>query len=587
MYERSKNHPSIITWSLGNEAGAGINFEECYSWLHHEDQSRPIQYEMSQLTDYTDIEAPMYRTIERIERYAQEVNERPLILCEYAHAMGNSVGNLQDYWDVIDKYECLQGGFIWDWVDQTWEMTDSNGVDFWGYGGDFGASKVPTNYNFCANGLVQADREIHPHIFEVKKVYQPIGFSFNQEKGELTIENKYDFINTNHLKFEWVLLEDGVRIENEEFDVRSISSKQNQSSTIHFSSTLFPDKEYYLNLFARTENCFNDEHIAKEQFLLQRAIISEHSTNTTNTTLTETDELIEIFDGDTRWGFNKQTGYISSCIVRGTELLASPATLEFWRATTDNDYGAGFHIESAIWKNIGEKLIVSDVTVLNTDSSTILNFSGEIDVIDAQIDIKYVFFGDSKLHAEIKYLTQNASLPAMPRLGFRLNLKSKFEQIQWYGRGPHESYSDRKTSAFVGRYTGLITEQYHPYVRAQESGNKTDCRFINVTGNNFEIRIESDTLFEAGVWDFDYDELYLVESEGGDNLTAGEIDPDRNKHGSQVKSSGNQTLIISHKQMGVGGDNSWGAMPHDQYLLTNQEYQFSFVIEAKSLLNEF
>jgi beta-galactosidase len=583
MYERSKNHPSVITWSLGNEAGYGSNFESCYLWLKEKDKSRPIQYEMSQQTNFTDIEAPMYRSLERIEKYAKEINKRPLILCEYAHAMGNSVGNLQDYWDVIERHECLQGGFIWDWVDQTWEMTDSNGVDFWGYGGDFGPSKVPTNYNFCANGLVQANREIHPHIFEVKKIYQPIGFKYNKESNLLLIENKYDFINTEHLNFDWALLENGIVIEEGGLNAISIAAKSDQEITIPYTKSLSHSKEYFINVFARNKDGSNDEHIAKEQFLLQELILSNELEKNSKAEVFQSDDYIEIKEGDISWNFDKKSGYMSSWKLNNSELLISPATLEFWRATTDNDYGAGFHKEAEIWKTAGENINISDVSVSTENDITTLSFIGEIEEVKATINIDYLFYGGAKFGVQINYSTQNDSLPAMPRFGFRFNLKPNFENLQWYGRGPHESYSDRKTSALIGLYKGKIHDQYHPYVRAQETGNKTDCRSARIAGDKMELEITSDIPFEIGVWEFDYNDLYLVESESGDNLTAGEIVTGINKHGSQITTGEQLTLIISHKQMGVGGDNSWGAMPHDQYLLKDKKYDFSFIIDTIKL----
>ena len=584
MYERSKNHPSIITWSLGNEAGSGINFEAGYLWLKEKDKSRPIQYEMSQQTDFTDIEAPMYRTIERIEKYAKEINKRPLILCEYAHAMGNSVGNLQDYWDVIEKYDCLQGGFIWDWADQTWEMTDSNGIDFWGYGGDFGPSTVPTNYNFCANGLVQANREIHPHIFEVKKVYQPIGFNFDAKKNSLTIKNKYDFINTDHLDFDWTLLENGDIIENGVLQVNRIKAKSSHQLIIPYSKLLNPHKEYFLNVYARSKNDFEiDEHIAKEQFLLQPVLLKNNRENSSNAEVLETKDYVLIKEDNNSWRFDKHSGYLISWKLGEKEILTSPSTLEFWRATTDNDYGAGFHVKADVWKNAGKHLTVSNFSIKTENNITTLAFSGNIKEVDAKVGIKYVFFGEDKFGVEINYTTKNDSLPSMPRFGFRFNLKPEFKHMQWYGRGPHESYSDRKTSAFIGNYQGLIQDQYHPYVRAQESGNKTDCRSVRISSNNMLIGIHSNTPFETGVWEFNYDDLYLNEGENGDNLTAGKIITGTNKHGSQIIPGEQLTLILSHKQMGVGGDNSWGAMPHHKYLLTDKQYSFSFILSAKIL----
>jgi len=589
MYERSKNHPSIITWSLGNEAGSGSNFEACYTWLKAKDQSRPIQYEMSQQTDYTDIEAPMYRTIPRIEKYAKEINQRPLILCEYAHAMGNSVGNLQDYWDVIEKYDCLQGGFIWDWVDQTWEMTDSNGIKFWGYGGDFGPSTVPTNYNFCANGLVQANREIHPHIYEVKKVYQPIGFSYDTLNHVIAISNKYNFINTDHLYFNWQLIENGVVIENGVLNLKIISPQETEKAIVNFNKSINANSEYFLNIHARQTQNVNgfekDESVAKAQFLLQKKTWEKPNSSKSKIKVKETDKDISITEGNISWIINKTTGQMTSWKCKNQELLKSPSTLEFWRATTDNDYGAGFHKTANIWKDAGQNISVSSIKINKEKQSTLISIIGRINSADANLITTYSFNGNQEFGVDIKYSTTNDSLPSMPRFGYRFNLIPQFEQMQWYGRGPHESYADRKASAFIGQYKGRIHDQYHPYVRAQETGNKSDCRSVILTCDNTSIEFDSYIPFETGAWEFNYDDLYLNETEKGDNLTASEIKTGTNKHGSQIQTGEQTTFIISHKQMGVGGDNSWGAMPHQPYLLTDTSYHFSFTVNTKHFTN--
>jgi len=589
MYERSKNHPSIITWSLGNEAGSGSNFEACYTWLKSKDSTRPIQYEMSQQSDFTDIEAPMYRTIERIETYAREVNLRPLILCEYAHAMGNSVGNLQDYWDIIEKYDCLQGGFIWDWVDQTWAMTDSNGVEFWGYGGDFGPSKVPTNYNFCANGLVQANREIHPHIYEVKKVYQPIGFSYDTLNHVIAISNKYNFVNTNHLYFTWELIENGLVIEDGILNLGSISPQETETIIVNFNKSINANNEYFLNIHSRQVQPVNgfekDESVAKAQFLLQKKTWEKPNSSKSKVKVKETDEDISITEGNVSWLINKTSGQMTSWKTNERELLTSPSTLEFWRATTDNDYGAGFHKTASIWKDAGQNITVSGISINRDKLSTSITIAGQINTADADIITTYNFNGNQEFGVNIKYSTTNDSLPSMPRFGYRFNLISEFEQMEWYGRGPHESYSDRKTSTFIGQYQGKIHDQYHPYVRAQETGNKTDCRSVTLLGHRTAIKINSRTPFETGAWEFNYNDLYLNETEAGDNLTAGTIKTGTNKHGSQIRTGEQTTLIISHKQMGIGGDNSWGAMPHQPYLLNDTTYQFSFIVTTKNITN--
>ncbi|MCX8010874.1 MAG: DUF4981 domain-containing protein, partial [Ignavibacteria bacterium] len=359
MVERDKNHPSVIIWSLGNEAGNGINFYKAYLEIKGRDLSRPIQYERAELDWNTDIYCPMYPSIEKIESYVKEKQKRPLIMCEYSHSMGNSTGNLKDYWDVIEKYEQLQGGFIWDWVDQGLAKFNEKGEKFWAYGGDFGPKDVPSDRNFCCNGIVAPDRTPHPALWEVKKVYQYIKFSaLNLSEGKLEITNKYDFTNLNEFEFEWELLADGKTILNGKLGEIDLEPNQTKTISIDLSSLKKEaDVEYFLNIHAKTKEEINlipkGHVIASEQFLLptNESIQVKSSTKFAKLRITDTINQLQINGDDFEINFDKQTGEILSWLYKGNNFLQSSLTTNFWRAPTDNDFGNQMHKRCAVWKN--------------------------------------------------------------------------------------------------------------------------------------------------------------------------------------------------------------------------------------------
>ena len=568
MFHRDRNQPCIITWSLGNEAGSGINFETTYTWLKAQDTSRPIQYEMSQRTDFTDIEAPMYRTIERIEKYAKEIHERPLILCEYAHAMGNSVGNLQDYWDVIDSYDCLQGGFIWDWVDQTWAMKTEDGRAFWGYGGDFPKHEVPADSNFCANGLVQANRIPHPHIEEVKKVYQPIEFKW--EKGKLLVRNRHDHIDLSGYDFKWSLKTDGREIELGKMSLKTIA---HATDTIHINmkTQLNPKLDHHLEVYAYTKDeapLIPAGHlVAREQFELMTfglrpLTVSSHS----SLELIEKNEFIGISGENFAYRINQKTGYINSLKFEGSEVLKSSIKPSFWRAPNDNDLGNGMPKRCAVWKIMEENLVLKNVEVVKSEkhfAEVVSSYSlGDV-AGDFQLRCRVFASGDIGI---TQHITLKDSLSEMPRFGMQLQVDPDLDSITWFGRGPHENYIDRYTSAFRGQYSAPVRDLYHPYVRAQETGNHIDSRWLAVESDRLGLFVSGEPLMHFSAFHFDYEKLHHKDAS------------EPNKHGSLVDEDDLIHLNIDLKQMGVGGDNSWGARPHEEYLLTDREYEFSFRI---------
>ena len=364
MFERDKNQPSIIMWSMGNEAGDGQNFVKLYNYLKGKDSSRPVVYEPAKTENHTDVFFPMYDTIEEISTYAETNPERPLILCEYAHAMGNSVGNLADYWETFEKYKSLQGGFIWDWADQVILQTDSTRQEYWAYGGDFGTEFSENDSNFCANGLVTADRSLNPHIHEVKKVYQPIKFQANNlKRGRVKVTNKYDFIDLSDLTFTWVIKGDNVNVSSGRMGTLDLNPGEPRTLIFNLSSIRpKPGVEYFLTIQVKTKYkkpLIPKGHlVAWEQFKLPiyRKPIITNPSELSAINLFKNDKGIEIYGQGFKVIFSRESGQLSQYSVDGIDLIKSTAEAHLWRAPTDNDLGNGMPERTALWKYAGSRM---------------------------------------------------------------------------------------------------------------------------------------------------------------------------------------------------------------------------------------
>jgi beta-galactosidase len=590
MFERDKNQPSIIIWSLGNEAGNGVNFYATYDYLKAIDPTRPVQYERSGLEYNTDIFCPMYARIHNMEDYAKTNPNRPLIQCEYAHAMGNSVGNLQDYWDVIEKYPALQGGFIWDWVDQGLLATDSAGVNFWKYGGDFGPDTVPSDGNFCCNGLVSPDRTVKPHLLEVKKVYQYIGFKpVDLKKGTIEIKNKYAFLNLSAFDFNWEIVGDGQVVKNGTFS--DVNLEPGQTSVVNFDNNFEPvaGVEYFLNVNAKLKNNWSlleaGTELAAEQFVLPVfvAVQPVNKAAFPAVNVQDSENSVTIAGEGFAVAFDKKAGVMTSFKKGDAELLKSGPVPNFWRAPTDNDFGNGLHRRSRVWRTAGETRKVADVTVTQkakNSAEVVFKFDlvNDSNQVIAAYQSVYTVLGSGDVLVDNSFKMTKEDLPEIVRMGMNLEMPRKYDQFTYLGRGPQESYWDRKTSAFVGLYKQTVAEQYWQYVRPQENGNKTDVRWAAVTDTNgngllfvglplLEVSAHHNLLedFESEIRSFD----------NQPNVT-----PAVNRHINDVKPRELTSVNIDYKQMGVGGDDSWGARTHEQYRLTAKEYKYSFRMKA-------
>ncbi len=572
MVERDKNQPCIIMWSMGNEAGDGTNFVKLYDWIKARDNTRPVVYQPAWYERHTDVVFPMYKNIEFISDYASKKTEKPLILCEYAHAMGNSVGNLQDYWDTFEKYKALQGGFIWDWVDQVILKTDVNGTDYWAYGGDFGTEFAENDSNFCANGLIAADRTIKPHMHEVKKVYQPVKFEAdNLSHGRIKVTNRYDFVDLNHLDFEWFVKGNDKTISSGKMGKLDLMAGESQKLTFSLSGIIpEPGVEYFLMVRAKTNQnhpLISKGHIvAWEQFQLP---ISRELTTTPLTDMPiiilNTDAGIEVHGKAFYVLFNRATGQIKQYIYNGIEIFINPIEANFWRAPNDNDLGNGMPKRTRLWKNVNDSLKTEVIRGEVIDGFARVVVKSSYPSINLNLISVYQVYGNGIINIDNKYSMADTSLPEIPRIGIKMSLPGDFDEVTWFGRGPHESYIDRKTSAAVGLYHGSVWDQTFQYVRPQETGNKTDVRWMALSNEKIGLMVKGSPTFDGSVHQYPYEDLDYV--------------PRGQKHGKlNLQQKDQVDWLIDLKQMGVGGDNSWGARPHDQYTLSPGNYDYSFML---------
>lgn len=586
MWERDKNQPSVIIWSLGNEAGNGVNFYATYDYLKSVDKTRPVQYERAGLEYNTDIFCPMYARMGRMEEYAKTNPERPLIQCEYAHAMGNSVGNLQDYWTLIEKYPALQGGFIWDWVDQGLLTADSTGEKFWAYGGDFGPDTVPSDGNFCCNGLVSPDRSVKPHLLEVKKVYQYIGFkAVDLKKGTIEIKNKYAFLNLSAFDFNWEIVGDGQVVKNGSFG--EINLEPGQTSVATFDNKFEPAAgvEYFLNIKATLKNNWSlleaGTELAAEQFELPVfvAVPPVKKAEFAAVNIQDSENSIAISGEGFTVAFDKKAGVMTSFKKGDSELLKSGPVPDFWRAPTDNDYGNGLDRRSRVWRTAGETRKVTGVAVsqkAKNSAEVIFKFDlvNDSNQVIANYQSGYTVYGSGDVLVDNSFKMTKSDLPEIVKMGMNLEMPRKYDQFTYLGRGPQESYWDRKTSAFVGLYKQTVADQYWEYVRPQENGNKTDVRWAAVTdtdGNG--LLFVGLPLLEVSAH---HNILTDFESMGRTDGRQRKGEKVVNRHINDVKPRDLTSVNIDYKQMGVGGDDSWGARTHDEYRLTAKEYKYAF-----------
>lgn len=574
MVERDKNHPSVIIWSMGNEAGDGENFDSCFSWIKERDASRPIHYERAELRHNTEIYCPMYPDIGYLEKYASKPQARPLIMCEYAHAMGNSTGNLQEYWDVIEAHPQLQGGSIWDWVDQGIQQISEDGRVYFAYGGDWGPPGTPSDSNFCINGLVSPDRTPHPALHEVKKVYQYVGFeAVEPEKGKILIRNKYDFLRLDHLDIHWALMKDGHEMASGLIRQSELKPGEERLFQLEFPEiSPSPGAEYFLNLSARyreTDDFFlKDYEVASEQMALswKTPVAPAKDKASLEIIWSKDRKNLTISGVDFHVRFDTLSGMMTALEYNGKEYITRGPVPNFWRATVDNDFGNRMQQRCAVWKEAGRERQVKRFQVTKQAWGTarvIVTYA--LGNADIPYSMTYHIYGTGDVIISGSIDPGAAELPELPRFGMNLRVPAEFSQVKWYGRGPFENYWDRSTAAYVGVYESTVGEMYFPYVRPQENGTRTDIRWMTLTDEDGTgLMIAGMPLFSASALLFTTDQLDYTES--------------RHRHTVDLVPNDFIDLNIDYRQTGVGGNDSWGARPLQQYTLFSGKYAYSFRI---------
>ncbi|MGC8612316.1 MAG: glycoside hydrolase family 2 TIM barrel-domain containing protein [Athalassotoga sp.] len=570
MVERDKNHPSILIWSLGNEAGHGTNFRLMSDWVHMRDSTRLVHYEGD--SSVADMTSEMYSPVERVEEYAKSGNRKPYILCEYAHAMGNSNGNLYKYWDLFRKYPKLQGGFIWDWVDQAlYEKRPDGKGEYLAYGGDWGDN--PNDGNFCANGIIFADRTLKPQAYEVKYVYRNIlAKPVDILNGEFEIFNEYLFTNLNVFDFQWFLKENDeiINFGKMELDINPSESKIIKIPIGHVVP--HHDCEYFMEFSFRLKEDYKwaetGYEISYEQFKIpfesckldiQKSAPKELKVeDTSNLTVTADDFLIS---------FDKSSGFIKSLKSNGKEIISDVRPI-FWRAPTDNDRGNKMEERLKTWKNSRNLKLIDFKWNKSAEGIKIMTIFKVPTLDPSTCLISYDI--DTSCSVNLSFqLIPGEDLPEIPVIGMEFILNPGFERVMWFGRGPHENYWDRKKSARVGLYKMDVDEFFVNYIRPSEMGNRTDVRWVTLVNDNGDgLTLRGNPYFEFSALHHSIDDL------------------ENAKHPFELPERKEIFLHINYAQMGVGGDNSWGAKTHPDFTLyANRTYLYTFKFKpVKSVL---
>ncbi|EAR01320.1 glycoside hydrolase family 2 TIM barrel-domain containing protein [Maribacter sp. HTCC2170] len=605
MVERDKNHPSVIIWSMGNEAGNGVNFFKAYDAIKANDiTKRPVQYErpykehdgnLFDMDSNTDIIVPQYPSPARFREIGTSMTDRPFIPSEYAHAMGNSTGNFQDYWDIIELYDNLQGGFIWDWVDQSIWKTNENGERFYAYGGDYGEN-MPTDNSFLNNGIVFPDRSPQPGLYEVKKAHEFINF---KEKGinrsnelRVLIENLYDFTNLDQFNFTAQIKADGKALKTIPIDNIAIETHTGRLIRIPLTDIDFKaNTEYFVEISATTINDWGllpeGFEVAHEQIALAGKFKKEANPKLEEKalSLTESNGKIIIDNDQLKLVFNKKEGRLTSYVFQGEELLkdGKGPKPNFWRAPTDNDFGNQMHIKNLEWKKASLFSKVSKVThIIMKDGSVQFEVTYQLPGVETSFTSVYTVYGNGVVAME-NTLNSTEYMADVPRIGMRMQLPKQYDAMNYFGRGPWENYQDRRASAFVDLYTSEVKDQYVPYIRPQENGYKTNVRWAAFSNqkNKGLLIVAKNPQKGLGISALhmpneDFDTTAGLDYGGNKKVNKTyQIDgiPEVNgsKHTTDIKEQDLVQLNIDMEQRGVAGDDSWYAKPQEKYMIKGQQ----------------
>ena len=597
------NHPSIVTWSMGNETVMGDNFLQAYKWIKSQDKTRPVQYEQARRGEGTDIFCPMYYPVAASEKYAKDPNSpMPLIQCEYNHTMGNSGGNLSDYWNLIRKYPILQGGFDWDFVDQAlhrnivkpmsilpYKMNNEElrKIEYC-YGGDYNKYD-PSDNNFNCNGIIGPDRQMNPHAYEVAYQYQNIWAKMvNAETGEVSVHNENFFRDLSNYALAWSLEEDGVETQNGTIADLDVPAQQTKNFTIPYDKSKIKGKEVFLNIDFRLKEAEPLLTAGQVMAYAQLPVVTKQACSGDCSKMlaqghgkkkmklaAKKNNVVAVTTPNLTFKIDRSTGLISEYAYNGKSLLGEGGTLKpnFWRAPTDNDMGAGLQKKFKAWKNPQMNLKNIDVKKdKKTNSVTILT-SFDMPEVQGQMDITYVVFANTgavKVTEDFK-ATEGAKVSDMFRFGMLMQMPYTMEKSNYYGRGPIENYSDRKDCMRIGVYTDDADNQYFPYIRPQESGTKSDIRWWKQTdATGLGLQVKSCAPFYASAIHFDTEEL-----DDGDDK--------EQRHSFDLKKSKFTNLFLDSAHMGVGGENSWGAWPLEKYRVHygNKTFTFTLIPQGK------
>ena len=613
MVERDKNHPSVIIWSMGNEAGNGVNFFKGYDTIKAIDiTKRPVQYErpykerdgnVFDMDSNTDIIVPQYPSPANFKEVGKSKTDRPYIPSEYAHSMGNSTGNFQDYWDIIEQYDNLQGGFIWDWVDQSIWKTNEKGEKYYAYGGDYGEN-MPSDNSFLNNGIVFPDRTPQPALYEVKKAHEFINFKNKgintYEELRVLVENLYDFTNLNQFHFTVQIKAEGQVLKEIHLKNISVETQTGKLIRIPLEGINFKSNtEYFVEISAKTNQQWGilpeNFEVAHEQIPLASKFKKEPTKNNlkSNLTVEDSQESFQVFNDHLNLIFNKKEGRIVSYKFNKKELIEDKKGLKpnFWRAVTDNDFGSKMDKKNIEWKtaSLGSEVINFEYKELDNGA---INFEVTYNLPGVQTTFisNYTIFGDAVLKIE-NTLNESNYKGDIPRIGMRMQLPKEYENLSYFGRGPWENYQDRNTSAFVDVYTSTVSDQYVPYIRPSENGYKTEVRWvslINKTGDGLMV-VSEDTKNGLGIGALhmpneDFDTTPGLDYGGSTAVDKkyqidGILEVNYAKHTTDIKEQDLVQLNIDLVQRGVGGDDSWYSKPQEKYLIYGDvKHHYSFYL---------
>ena len=592
------NHPSIITWSLGNETVMGDNFIQAYKWVKSQDKTRPVQYEQARRGEGTDIFCPMYYPVSACEKYAKDPNSpMPLIQCEYNHTMGNSGGNLSDYWNLVRKYPIFQGGFDWDFVDQALHRKIVKPMSIlpyrlnneelrkieYTYGGDYNKYD-PSDNNFNCNGIIGPDRQMNPHAYEVAYQYQNIWAKMvSAETGQVNVYNENFFRDLSNYALAWSLEEDGVETQNGTIADLDVPAQQTRTYTIPYDRSKITGKEVFLNIDFRLKNSEPLMTAGQIVAYAQLPVVTKQACEGNCSKMlaeghgkkkmklaAKKDNVVAVTTPNLTFKLDRTTGLISEYAYNGKSMLGEGGTLKpnFWRAPTDNDMGANLQKKFKVWKNPQMNLKNIDVKKDKKANTVTIVTSFDMPEVQGQMDITYLVFANTgvvKVTEDFK-ATEGAKVSDMFRFGMLLQMPYSMEKSTYYGRGPIENYSDRKDCMRIAIYNDEADNQYFPYIRPQESGTKSDIRWWKQTdATGLGLQVKSCAPFYASALHFDTEEL-----DDGDEK--------EQRHSFDLKKSKFTNLFLDAAHMGVGGENSWGAWPLEKYRIHYGNKTFNFVL---------